>query len=263
MRLQSDSVGRDAQLLLGEALGQPRAWVLSHPEVEMTGDQLAEFVSSVERVADGAALPHVLGWWEFYGRRFHIEPEVLIPRPETELIVEQALDKSPQPSRILDLGTGCGCIAVTLAIELPATQIWASDLSWSALQIARRNVEAYHVARSVRLINANLVQPFEGVFDLICANLPYIATDQLPSLAVANREPKIALDGGVDGLELINASLDRLPDLLAPGGSALFEIDPAQVEQLATKIEGSFPRASWQVLKDLSGKDRLLVVERH
>ena len=126
----SDSPGSDAQLLLGEALGKSRAWILAHSEGDLSGEQLAEFEISLAELLGGAALPHVLGWWEFYGRRFQLEPQVLIPRPETELLIEHALSRAAPAVTILDIGTGSGCIAVTLALELPESYVTASDLSW-------------------------------------------------------------------------------------------------------------------------------------
>ncbi|MFQ5922098.1 MAG: peptide chain release factor N(5)-glutamine methyltransferase [Anaerolineales bacterium] len=261
LRQYSDTPGTDAQLLLAEALGQPRAWILAHPERKMSSAQLAQFEVLLTAVLDGAALPHVLGWWEFYGRRFHLDPQVLIPRPETELMVEEVLSRSEPASRILDLGTGSGCIAVTLALELPESWIYASDLSWDALKVARRNAIAHGVEQSVILINSNLVDAFTGPFDLVCANLPYVATDQLRLLAVASREPAIALDGGSSGTELIYGTLEKLPGILAPGGCALFEIDPDQTAGVVAQARSSFPWSGLSIEKDLAGRERLLIVE--
>ncbi len=257
----SDTPGTDAQLLLAEALGQPRAWILAHPEHEMSRVQRAQFEVLLAEVLGGAALPHVLGWWEFYGRRFHLDPQVLIPRPETELMVEEVLRRSESAPRILDLGTGSGCIAVTLALELPDSRICASDLSWRALEVARRNVIAHRVEKNVNLINSNLIDAFAGPFDLVCANLPYVATDQLQHLDVASREPVIALDGGSSGAELIFGTLEKLPGILAPGGCALFEIDPDQTSGVIAQARSNFPRSGLRIEVDLAGHDRLLIVE--
>ena len=258
---QSDSASADAQLLLGEALGRPRAWILAHSEYELTRAETAEFEGFVTQVLDGVTLPYVLGWWEFYGRRFYLEPHVLIPRPETELVVDQALLRTERPSRILDLGTGSGCIAITLALEIPRSAVFASDLSWGALKVARRNIGTHGVERTVTLVNANLVDAFSGPFDLICANLPYIASDHLLDLEVADREPQAALDGGRLGTELIVQTLERLPRVLARGGCALFEIDPGQSVGLVDQARLSIPSADTRIEKDLAGRDRLLVIE--
>jgi len=261
LQQHSESASTDTQLLLGEALRRPRAWILAHSEYELSSAETAEFEVSVTQVLDGVALPYVLGWWEFYGRRFYLEPQVLIPRPETELIVDQALRRSEPTSRVLDLGTGSGCIAVTLSLELPQSIVYASDLSWKALQVARRNIETHGVEQRVTLINSNLVEAYSGPFDLICANLPYIASDHLQDLEVAEREPKMALDGGSLGTELIVRTLKRLPKILAGGGRALFEIDPGQAVGLVDQARMSIPPATTRIEKDLAGRDRLLVIE--
>ncbi len=262
LRPHSDSPGSDAQLLLGEALGKPRAWVLAHPESDLSGVQLAEFETSLAVLIGGAALPHVLGWWEFYGRRFQLDPQVLIPRPETELLIENALNRTVPATSILDLGTGSGCIAVTLALELPESRVTASDLSWEALKVARRNIEDHDVSQQVTLVNSNLVDAFAGPFDLLCANLPYLPTDQLAQLEVARKEPRMALDGGTLGTVFIYEVLERLPGILASGGCALFEIDPDQATGVLDQARKSFPLAGLMIEKDLAGRDRLLVVER-
>ena len=261
-RPHSDSPGSDAQLLLGEALGKSRAWILAHPESDLSNEQFAELEASLAELLGGAALPHVLGWWEFYGRRFQLEPQVLIPRPETELLIEHALVRSAPAVRILDIGTGSCCIAVTLALELPESRVTASDLSWEALKVARRNIEDHDVCQQVTLVNSNLVDAFAGPFDLVCANLPYIQTDQLAQLEVARKEPKLALDGGASGTEFIYEALETLPRILAQDGCALFEIDPDQVAGVVDRARTSFPLAGLRVEKDLTGRDRLLVVER-
>ncbi len=258
----SDSPGSDAQLLLGETLGKPRAWILAHPESELSSDQLAEFETSLAELQGGAALPHVLGWWEFYGRRFQLEPQVLIPRPETELLIEYALNRTVPATSILDVGTGSGCIAVTLALELPESRVTASDLSWEALKVARRNIEDHDVRQQVTLVNSNLADAFAGPFDLVCANLPYIPTDQLAQLEVARREPRMALDGGTSGTKLIYEVLETLPRILTQDGCALFEVDPDQVVGVVDRARTSFPLADLRVEKDLAGRDRLLMIER-
>jgi len=262
LQSHSDSPGSDSQILLGETLGKPRAWILAHPESELSSDQLAEYETSLAELLGGAALPHVLGWWEFYGRRFQLEPQVLIPRPETELLIEHALNRTVPATSILDVGTGSGCIAVTLALELPESRVTASDLSWEALKVARRNIEDHDVRQQVTLVNSNLVDAFAGPFDLICANLPYVPTDQLAQLEVARREPRMALDGGSSGTEFIYEVLERLPGILAQGGCALFEIDQDQAIGVVDQARLSFPLAGLRIEKDLALRDRLLVVER-
>ncbi len=251
----------DAQLLLMNATGQPRAWILAHAEAKLQGAAAEGFQRSLRRLVNGEALPYVLGWWEFFGRRFRVSPEVMIPRPETELLVDRALrilaERTDSPS-VLDLGTGCGTIAVTLAAEEPNLRLVASDLSRGALEIARANAQAYGVVEQIRWVQADLLSPFAAPFDLICANLPYIPSNHLTELVVARREPTLALDGGVDGLAAIGRSLEELPRVLGKGGAALFEIEASQGVTAKRLAEDALRNSQVAVRRDLAGEDRLL-----
>ena len=209
----------------------------------------------------GTALPHVTGEWEFYGRRFRLSPAVLIPRPETERVVEAALelaggmDTSPS---ILEVGTGSGCIAISLALELPAAELVATDLFRGALQIARLNAEVYRVSERLGLVQADLLDGIAGRFDVVCANLPYMRTTEIEG--PLNREPRLALDGGPDGLQLIRRLVRDLPGRLAPGGGAVLEIDPRQAEQVVRLAQENLPGSSSAALADLAGRDRVVVI---
>ncbi|HEY4667787.1 MAG TPA: peptide chain release factor N(5)-glutamine methyltransferase [Anaerolineales bacterium] len=258
---QSSSPTLDAQVLLAAALSRSRTWLLAHPELELAGDPARKFEAALEQMLAGAALPHVLGEWEFYGRRFQLSPAVLIPRPETERVVEAALelagalDTSPS---ILELGTGSGCMAVSLALEIPAAKVIATDLSRGALQIARLNAQAHGVTDRIRLVQADLLGGIVGRFDIVCANLPYVRTAELGG--PLSREPRLALDGGDDGLQLIRRLLRDLPGRLGPGGGALLEIDPRQAEQVVRLAQTNFPGSTSAVLPDLAGRDRVVVI---
>ncbi|MGD8813338.1 MAG: peptide chain release factor N(5)-glutamine methyltransferase [Anaerolineales bacterium] len=261
----SNTPGLDAQLLLCEVMNRDRAWLLTHPEAPLETDQLNAFCDSLRRCLAGEALPYVLGWWEFYGRRFEIQPHVLIPRPETELLVEHALsylEANTQRDLVLDVGTGSGCIAITLAIEMPQLQVVATDLDRSVLQIASKNAVRHGVGDRIRFIQGDLASALAGPYDLICTNLPYIPSARLSELVVGRREPQVALDGGPDGLVWIRSLLEELPRLLEPGGKALFEIDEDQRDAVLADAAGSLLDARVQVCKDLAGKDRLLIIDR-
>lgn len=250
---------------MSEALGCTRAWVLAHPEARLNEAQTQAFINMVARCRDGEALPHVLGWWEFYGRRFRLTPEVLIPRPETELLIEGALQfliQHPKRRMAADVGTGCGGVAVTLAAEVPDLWVTATDLSFSALQVAQSNAREHRVASRVRLLQADLLTSVAGSFDLICANLPYIPTKVLHGLAVAPREPRMALDGGADGMVIIRRLLACIPDLLEANGRALFEIGAGQSDTALAATQEVLPTSNVEVRKDLAGQDRLLVIDR-
>jgi len=260
----SETPGLDAQLLLSEIMNRERSWLLAHPETPLESSQLDAFSSALERCLQGEALPYVLGWWEFYGRRFAIHPGVLIPRPETELLVEHALaylETHPQ-GLALDVGTGSGCIAITLAIETPRMRLMATDLDEAALLTAGKNAKQFGVADRVNFVRSDLTSALSGRFDLICANLPYIPSGRLSELAVARREPQAALDGGPDGMVWIRALLHELPRLLASGGRALFEIDADQADGAAAEAARVMPGAQTRILPDLAGKDRLLIIDR-
>lgn len=261
LQQKSTSPTLDAQVLLAATLGRSRAWLLAHPEIELSESQARSYVQSLEQVLAGTALPHVLGEWEFYGRRFRLSPAVLIPRPETELVVEKALELAgamgTSPS-ILEIGTGSGCLAITLAMEIPAARVVASDVSREPLRIARLNAQAHGVTSRIGLVQADLLDGFLGRFDIVCANLPYVRTAELGGLV--GREPRLALDGGADGLLLIRRLINDLPRCLRPGGAAVLEIDLRQAEPVLKLAQASLPGSTVEVFQDLAGRDRVVVV---
>jgi release factor glutamine methyltransferase len=216
------------------------------------------------QVASGTALPYVIGSWEFFGRPFIVTRDVLIPRPETEILVTAALrwlGERPHGRRVVDVGCGSGCIAISLALDMPEHKIHAVDVSPSALAVARRNAEAYHLEGEITLVEGDLLAPFDGPFDLVCANLPYIPTDRVAELDVAMREPSLALDGGPDGLAGVERLALQLESRLAPGGQVLLELDPEQMDRASAIMCAVLPGAATNVLADLSGRDRVLVVD--
>ena len=260
----SETPALDGQLLLAEALGSDRAGVLTHPEQILTPPQAEWFLEALRRCAAGEALPYVLGWWEFFGRRFRLTPEVLIPRPETELMVEVGLSylaAHPSRHRVADVGTGSGCIAVSIAAERTSVRVVASDLSRGALQLARSNAAKHGVADRVAFVECDLMPPTAGRFDLVCANLPYIPSAVVDGLAVGGREPRLALDGGLDGLGPIRRLFSALPVALAAGGLALVEIEASQGEAALAEARGALPDSRITLQKDLAGRDRLIVIE--
>lgn len=265
LKPHSDTPDLDAQLLLSEILGRTRTWILAHPESELESTSFQTFQRDLARCEAGEALPYVLGWWEFYGRRFQLNPEVLIPRPETELLIEEALaflTSYPDRSMVADVGTGCGCIAVTLAAEMPNLNIVATDLEGGALHIARNNAHDHQVLPRVRFVQADLLSPVKATFDLICANLPYIPSEDLIDLVVARREPRTALDGGEDGLQVIDRLMAQIQNNLTPRGRILLEIGADQAEAVQTIAQKAMPSSAVKILQDLAGRDRLLVIDR-
>jgi release factor glutamine methyltransferase len=275
----SDTPSLDGQVLLAHILNKPRSWILAHPEAALTPVQQQDLEQAVSRLQAGEPLPYVLGHWEFFGLEFQVTPDVLIPRPETELLVEQALDwlrRHPSARNAIDVGTGSGCIAISLATHIPDLHLLATDLSFSALQIARRNAQKHSVIDRIDFVQADLLNwlnversTFSVVlnrnvspptFDLIVANLPYIPAETLLTLAVYGKEPTIALDGGQDGLDLVRRLLSQSPARLATGGLLLLEIEHRQGPPALALAQDAFLQAKVDVLKDLNGYDRILRV---
>jgi len=254
----------DALVLLSELTSKPRAWILGHPEAHLSSLQYKMLAKAKAKIEAGTPLPYILGKWKFYGLDFIITPEVLIPRPETELLIEYArtfLTKKTDIHTLVDVGTGSGVIAVTLAVTFPNIQIIATDISANALQVVRSNAIAHQVDSRINLIQANLLPATSQPFDMICANLPYIPTDVLYSLDVYGKEPVIALDGGKNGLALIKRLIAQSATMIAPNGILLIEIEASQGKAVTDIAKQSFNRANIRIEKDLAGRDRLLIIE--
>lgn len=263
---ESDTPNLDAQLLMMKTLGQPRAWLLAHGEYRLTGSQASEFEDYVRRCASGTALPYVLGWWEFYGRQFHVSPQVLIPRPETELLVEVCLHRlnrsQDQGLRVLEVGCGSGCMIATLALEAPGHRYVATEISRDALEVASRNLDHYRLRSEVGLAQADLANCVGKQHDLVIANLPYIPSAKVDRLAVGKKEPRRALDGGRDGLDNLRRMVAEMPRILAPGGVAALEMDPDQFHAIEQHAAGVLPDSRTERYRDLAGLDRVLTIER-
>jgi release factor glutamine methyltransferase len=269
-RLKGDWPQLDAQLILAHAVERPRTWILAHPEESLTPAQMAAVESAVSQVEAGTSLPYVLGHWEFFGLEFVITPDVLIPRPETETLVERAiawLQASPERRTIADIGTGSGAIAVTLAMHVPDAYVIGTDVSLPALKVAQYNARKFELDRRMDFIACDLLPPHpEGLptdlhFDLICANLPYIPTETLRGLRVYGREPTVALDGGADGLKLIRRLLGTAIDWLAPHGRILLEIEATLGVKAVSLAYDFFSEAKIRLHQDLTGRDRLLEIQ--
>ncbi|MSQ23027.1 MAG: peptide chain release factor N(5)-glutamine methyltransferase [Chloroflexi bacterium] len=266
----ADAPRLTALVLLESASGLSREHLLANPQAGLTPEVGARFNDCVARRCAREPLAYILGEREFYGRPFAVTPATLIPRPETEGLVELALGYLQQLSRLmdpalaLDVGTGSGAIAVTLLAEFPRLVVTATDIESSALDVAQANAKRHGVASRLRLIVCDLASALAGPFNLIVANLPYIPSNELDGLQpdVRNYEPRIALDGGTDGTHEIIRLIQCLPRLLAPAGAAFFEIGEGQgptLEAAVHSVDGSLiPRIS----RDATGVERYLVVRR-
>lgn len=260
----SETASLDAQVLLAQHLNRPRTWVLAHPEAVLQPEEIEPLEMKIRRLEGGEPLAYVLGKWQFYGLELVVAPSVLIPRPETEMLVDEALhwlQLHPDCRSAADVGTGCGCIAIALALNVPGLNVVATDISQSALEITRKNIEKYSLQRMIRLVQADLLPDNIGQFDLICANLPYIPTNTLEALVKLKKEPRLALDGGENGLHLIRRLLNRLPKSLKAGGLALFEIGAGQGPLVLEYVCQEFAEAEMSILPDLSGHDRVLKIQ--
>ena len=254
----------DAQVLLAHICGRDRSWVLAHPEYTLSPEETLRLADKLAQMTAGVPLPYVLGSWEFYGLSFKISPQVLIPRPETELLVETALEwlqARPDRRRAAEAGTGSGCIAVSLAANIPDLELVATEISPAAAAIARENAARHQVHARLRVLVNDLLEGLPGPFDLIAANLPYIPSETLRQLPVYRHEPALALDGGEDGLAVIARLLEQAAQKLASGGIALLEIEAGQGAPGKALAAEHFPDAEISVRRDLAGLDRLLAIQ--
>jgi release factor glutamine methyltransferase len=206
-----------------------------------------------------------VGHREFFGLDFLVTRDVLIPRPETELLIELTLGMAPDrqtPLTIADVGTGSGVLAVTLAVHLPQARVVATDISASALSIARHNARRHAVANRVICVQADLLQPFGAVCDLIVSNPPYLRWDELPAVSEGALawEPRVALHGGPDGLTIVRCLLAMAAQKLHPQGKLLMELGAGQGQAVLDLAREYFPHAAAEIFKDYAGLDRVLVV---
>ena len=269
-KLPDDLTQHDAQLLLAHVIGHPRTWLLAQLDAPLSAPMLDSANQAFARLEAGEPLPYILGHWEFYGLDFDITPDVLIPRPETEMMVEQAikwLSASGERRTVADIGTGSGIIATSIAMHIPSTRILATDISRAALKVAKHNAEKFHVHHRIDFLECDLLPqhveplPTDRHFDMICANLPYIPTETMRALPIYGREPTLALDGGKDGLDLYRRLLDIAPDWLAPYGKILLEIEATQGLKALSLAYDLFSEASITLHQDMAGHDRLLEIQ--
>lgn len=278
LQMRTDIPQLEAEVILAHVLDCSRADLYAHPERALQPWELAAFLALLDRRDQGEPLPYLTGRVEFYGLEFVIDRRVLIPRPETESLVELALTHIARlaalkhypgqlrgdTSRpvIVDVGTGSGCLAVTLAVHTPRAHIYAIDLSSEALAVARTNAERHQVANRITFLRSDLLQELPEPADLIVANPPYIASEEWPALPheVREHEPRLALYGGPDGLDIIRRLLSEAPALLRPDGAMLLEIGATQGQAALYLAHQAFPTAAVTLHSDLAGHDRVLCV---
>ncbi|NPV57198.1 MAG: peptide chain release factor N(5)-glutamine methyltransferase [Anaerolineae bacterium] len=260
----SETPAIEVEALAAAALGVKRAWVAAHHD-----EPLAHAISSKlnglhEQLMNGVPLPYLTGKQEFYGLDFFVNPCVLIPRPETETLVEEALAwlrRQRQSIAGLDLCTGSGCAAVAICANHDDIDMIASDISAEALAVAKENIKQHKLQDRIELVQADLATPIRGSFQLIITNPPYIPSARLGNLAVARHEPLLALDGGETGLDMIGRIIAGAAGMLGTPGLLLCEIDDTHEQAALTLARQHFPNAKCSIIHDLAHKPRALRVE--
>ena len=252
---------REAGWLLSRAMGVDEAWLKIHPEAPVSDDVIASYRLWLLRRAAGEPAHHLTGRCSFWGRSFEVSPAVLVPRPETELLVQVVLElPAADAARVVDVGTGSGAIAITLAAERRRWRVAAVDRSAAALQVARRNAERHDV--SVPMWLGDLTSAVDSPLDLVVANLPYVPSDRLAGLSrEGGHDPGAALDGGPDGLDAVRRLLGDVPRLLRPCGGVVLELGEDQAEGVA-EIAHDWGLAVARRIRDLAGCDRVVVLQR-
>ncbi|HIQ04087.1 MAG TPA: peptide chain release factor N(5)-glutamine methyltransferase [Anaerolineae bacterium] len=272
----SDSPRLDAELLLAHVLGVSKTWLYTHAERQLRPDEVEQLQTLIARRARREPVAYLIGYREFYGLDFSVDARVLIPRPETELLVDEALtairlacrrkgnrDGRSARTIVADIGTGSGAIAVSLAVYEPDVLIYATDISAEALKVATVNIRRYGVENRVILSQGDLLKPLGEPVDVIVANLPYVSEEEWDDLVpdIVQYEPRLALFGGSDGLGLIRRLLGQARQYLRPHGCVLMEIGARQGAAVHDLARHYLPGADVRVLQDYAGWDRILRVQ--
>lgn len=266
--IASPSPYLDTRLILENVLAADHSYLIAHDEASMSPDQEDQYMLLLERAAAGEPIPYLTGRTQFFGLDLKVSPAVLIPRPETEQLVELVLEwlrvdysMSAAP-QIVDVGTGSGCIALALASQLPEAKIEATDVSKAALEIARENARTLGFDNRIEFHLGSFLKPVFGEPNLIAANLPYIADHEWSTVGsgVKSYEPDIALRGGLDGLDSIQQLLIQAGERLASDGAIFLEIGWRQGIAASSLAQSIFPNAQVKVMKDYAGHDRIICV---
>ncbi len=270
-----DAPTTTARLLLAEVLGRSKEWLIAHGDEVLAPAARQRFDGLLQRVIAHEPLAYILGHREFYGLDLIVDRRVLIPRPETEMLVELALEELRNPSfsvrhapfSILDVGTGSGAIPIAIAKHSPGVRILATDISADALTVARINAKQHGVADRIAFVQANLLDGIGALPPILTANLPYVSRAEIEGLPpeIQAHEPRVALDGGEDGLALVRQLLAQLASLAgAPGRASLraafLELGASQGAAALEAARTILPQVHSEVMKDLAGLDRVLAV---
>ncbi|MFH0987956.1 MAG: peptide chain release factor N(5)-glutamine methyltransferase [Parcubacteria group bacterium] len=287
-KLQKEKIASaflDAEVILSSVIGKPREFLFTHPERKLTGRQFNRFRALINQRATKIPVAYLTKQKEFFGLNFFVNKNVLIPRPETELLIEQIVDISINQKNnktngqkiktIADIGTGSGCVAISIAKNIPNVRILATDISKSALTVARRNAKQLGATKKIQFFHGNLLSPINNEkIDIVVANLPYLpdpATAPIPTrptrlsqtkeiAAELKHEPQNALYAGPDGLKIYEKLFKQISELKFKPRFVLIEIDHRQSSQIKKLIETFLPHAKIQIKKDLCGRDRVVEI---
>jgi release factor glutamine methyltransferase len=277
----------DLDLLLENIIKKPRAFILAHPEFKLSKTQILSLKSKIKKRLKGEPLAYILGRKEFYGLNFKVDKHTLIPRPETELIIEEALNfmaRDSRPATFIDVGAGSGCLIITLAKLLKKKngspkikhKFFGIDISKKALEIACQNAKLHKINKKIKFLNGNLLSPIihnplflaHNISFIILANLPYLTREQIKKSPTIKYEPKLALEAGKDGLKYYRKLLKQIVFLfnfLSPSSrlriSAILEIDPGQKIKISRLVKKELPGAKIKIKKDLRGHNRIIVLK--
>jgi release factor glutamine methyltransferase len=251
-----------AEVLLRHTLNLSRVQLYQQLDIEMTSNQMEVLENLIRRHVDGEPVAYIVGHKEFYGIDFFVDNRALIPRPETEMLVDKVLEiaRNKEITAIADIGTGSGAIAVALALNLAEVRIFATDVSALALELALQNCQRHGLLDKICLLEGDLLEPLPGPVDIIIANLPYIKESELNEPSI-RYEPRLALNGGPDGLDQIRRFCSRVREKLKSGGSLLMEIGLGQIEAVSSQLHSSFPEVRITIFKDFNRIERIVMVK--
>ncbi len=259
----SETAEIEINAVLCKVLSRNLPWCLANSNFFLEPNLIEELNKKIKSLMDGVPLAYVLGEIEFFGLNFFIDENVLIPRPETELMVETAIewiDNHENAEKLVDVGCGSGAIIISLLKKFPDKKGWAVEISRAALNVSKKNMKIHEI-NNLDFIQMDCLKGMHTKFDVITANLPYIPGDILKEMQVSKYEPEIALNGGKEGLEVINKLIDQIPTHLNSPGLTLLEIQYDQAEKIVHKLQDSLPEAVVSIIKDYSNHDRIVKVE--
>jgi release factor glutamine methyltransferase len=264
LKERSESPSVEVHAIASHVLQKPREWIFAHPETILNEPQLHALDKALHRLMDGEPLAYITGMRSFYGLDFVVDKRVLVPRPETELLVDLAIDwlkKNPDRKRVVDVGTGSGVIAVTLAHHFPDLIVSAIDTSAEALKVAQLNAALHKVVDRIKFIQNDLLEGLNGQFDLVLANLPYIPEFDVGQLPDLRHEPRAALDGGSDGLRIIEKLILESEKNMAQNSCMILEIQYNQWEAVQDLALIRNPKAIISIHHDLAALPRVIRIQ--